>query len=402
VTYEGVLPTLNGGVTMDVASFDGYETLTLQSGYEPPDGGETGTSSPSPAFCYRGIEDWTVGQQRANAVLAALSAVNPPLPAPGTGAAGNPTLPQWTSDYVEFTDDLLASTDPYWAAPSSENDCWDGSLADDSRASVAQDRYNACFQTFDAADNADTHYSRDFPIIEAYNDRLVLGRFGWLPSPPAGDGGAGDDAGTGTTVGEQPNNRVVVAGDASNPPFLRFARCCFHHQANFKVRTGGEWVANSSTTGFLHHVVTDPATNRCVVSCNQADVLKNARAFDVPWAVPDTTGACNSPALPPGLDRNSPLAFRNPMFSFVIWQGCTPLVANDHTETARDMQWRFSLRGGFQPLTVSISQGTTAGVSPQSMRFIDSLGQLAVVDGSLQGLVLIDLNSLAFAHNPYF
>jgi hypothetical protein len=36
------------------------------------------------------------------------------------------------------------------------------------------------------------------------------------------------------------------------------------------------------------------------------------------------------------------------------------------------------------------------------MRFIDSLGQLAVVDGAQQGIVLIDINTLQFAHNPYF
>ena len=36
------------------------------------------------------------------------------------------------------------------------------------------------------------------------------------------------------------------------------------------------------------------------------------------------------------------------------------------------------------------------------MKFIDSLGQLAVVDGAQQGLVLIDLNTIGFAHNPYF
>jgi hypothetical protein len=106
--------------------------------------------------------------------------------------------------------------------------------------------------------------------------------------------------------------------------------------------------------------------------------------------------------LPTGLDRNSVLAMRNPMFSFVMWSGCTPLASNDHTETARDLVWKFSMRGGFAPVTVSISQNTTTAVLPQSMRFIDSLGQLAVVDGAQQGLVLIDLNSLQFAHSPYY
>jgi hypothetical protein len=36
------------------------------------------------------------------------------------------------------------------------------------------------------------------------------------------------------------------------------------------------------------------------------------------------------------------------------------------------------------------------------MRFIESFGQLAIVDGESQGLVLIDLNTLGLAHTPYY
>ena len=93
---------------------------------------------------------------------------------------------------------------------------------------------------------------------------------------------------------------------------------------------------------------------------------------------------------------------RNPMFSYVTWSGCGPLSpANAHTLTVRDLTWRFSIGGGFSPLTIALSGTTGAAVSPQSMLFIDSLGQLAVVDGAQQGLVLIDLNTVAFSNN-YF
>jgi hypothetical protein len=435
-TYEGALPTV-GGVLVDVASYDGYRTLTLAAGANfVPEAGtvdagyaDAAVSGPSPGFCGRGIEDWAIGQQRAFAVVDALQKGG--LPAPGSCAAGSPTLPQWTADYVELNDDLLPSTDAYWGIPSKSadpgatvNDCWDDELADvdgntPNPSPLAQARYNACFTAFDAQANADTHYARDFPIVEAYDDHLVLGRFGWLPDPTppptsCNDGGTGDggasnggasDGGAGLFVAEQPQNRVVVGADDSNKPFLRFARCCFHHQATFKVRTGGEWVTTGSVSGYMDHTITDPKTNRCVMSCNQGDVLRNSRAFDVPWGTTKPDGTCASDglsALPPNLDRNSVLAMRNPMFSFVIWSACTPLLGNDHTETARDMVWRYSLRGGFSPLTLSITGGTSTAVSPQSMRFIDSLGQLAVIDGSLQGLVLFDLNSLSLAHNPYF
>ncbi|HEY3815660.1 MAG TPA: hypothetical protein VGL81_00735 [Polyangiaceae bacterium] len=414
VTYEGSLPSL-ANIALEMASDDDtYQTLTLSTGLPAPDGGTPlNSGSISPGLCGAGIEDWTIGQARANAVLAALQTAG--LPAPGAGAQGNPKLTQWTSDYVELADDLLPQGDPYWATPSSttpgqEQDCWDPPLADPDGTAypspLANDRYTTCANQYgadgeDAAPEgnqsvADINLWRDLPILEAYDDHLVLGRFGWLPQDK-----------NGATVGEQTNNRVVVGPDPSNAPFLRLARCCFHHQATFKVRTGGEWLAIGSATGLLHHVQADPSTRRCVLTCNPTDVLENARSFDIPWSTPPTTASsatsCTPPGmLPAGLDRNSVLAMRNPMFSFVMWSGCTPLAGNDHTETARDLVWKFSMRGGFSPVTVSISQNTTTAVLPQSMRFIDSLGQLAVVDGAQQGLILIDLNTLQFAHDPYY
>jgi hypothetical protein len=418
ITYEGSLPSV-ANIALDMASDDGtYQTMTLATGI--PAAGDAGspasTGAFSPGLCGRGIEDWSIGQARAKAVLAALTASG--LPAPGLGAQGSPTLPQWTSDYVELADDLLPQGDPYWATPSSsqpgqEQDCWDPPLADPDGtpypSPLANDRYNTCASQYgadgeDAAPEgnqsvADINLGRDLPIIEAYDDHLVLGRFGWCPNL--------DCDPTKAAVSEQTNNRVVVGADPSNAPFLRFARCCFHHQATFKVRTGGQWLTIGSATGLLHHVQADPTTNRCVLTCNAADALENARTFDVPWSTPPSMGSnatgCAPPTvLPAGLDRNSVLALRNPMFSFVMWSGCTPLASNDHTETARDLVWKFSMRGGFAPVTVSISQNTTTAVLPQSMRFIDSLGQLAVVDGAQQGLVLIDLNTLQFAQGPYY
>jgi hypothetical protein len=413
VTYEGALPSVTSIALEMFSDDDSYQTLTLSTGVQGPDGGTPATApAASPGLCGRGIEDWSIGQARATAVLAALDAGG--LPAPGQGAQGNPTLPQWTSDYVELADDLLPSGDPYWATPSSsvpgqEQDCWDPPLADPDGTAypspLAGERYSVCANQYgwdgeDAAPEgnqtvADINLGRDFPILEAYDDHLVLGRFGWVPQDAKGN-----------QVAEQTNNRVVVGPDPSNASFLRLARCCFHHQATFKVRTGGEWLTVGSATGLLHHVQADPTTNRCVLACNAADALENARTFDIPWATPaaaGATGGCAPPTtLPAGLDRNSILAMRNPMFSFVMWSGCAPLAANDHTETARDLVWKFSMRGGFAPVTVSISQNTTTAVLPQSMRFIDSLGQLAVVDGAQQGLVLIDLNTLQFAQGPYY
>ncbi len=70
-------------------------------------------------------------------------------------------------------------------------------------------------------------------------------------------------------------------------------------------------------------------------------------------------------------------------------------------EIARDTVYGFTNRGEFRYLLVNIA-GTTTSVSPQSMRFIDPIGQIGVVDGASQGLTLIDLRAVTVARAPYF
>jgi hypothetical protein len=185
---------------------------------------------------------------------------------------------------------------------------------------------------------------------------------------------------------------------------LQLARCCFHNQATFKVRTGGEWVTvGQNGLGLLHHVQVG-AGGACVLSCNPDDVLRNARALDLSvTSKPNSMGTCSvTSAATPGT-RNDPTAMRNPMFSYYI-QPATGSAAScsTHSLAQRDMQWQFSMTGGFSPIAIALNAGSGAGVSPQSMKFIEPFGQLAVVDGSQQGLVIIDLNTLGFAHSPYY
>jgi hypothetical protein len=400
VTYEGVLPSVSG-ITGVLSSSDGFQTMTLLA--------------PNSQLCERGIEDAQIGRARAEQVLAALQAAglkqsNLPTPttAPNTSTPlpADTSLTAWTGDYIQITDDLLTSTDMYWSAPTvtasgaPNNPCWDGPLADNSAANIARKRFDTCDQVFgtssDQSFNVNTTFTRDFPILQAFDDHLVLGRF-YFPSQDA----------SGNPVTESSTNRTIVGPNPTNAAALRFAQCCFHSQVGFAVRTGGEWVASGNSLGLLHHVQTDPSTGACVLSCDERLQLANARSFDIPWGTFSTnasnTGTCNPAVAPVPPGRDSILAFRNPMLSYVTWSGCGPATSTvDHTSTSRDLEWRFSLRGGFNPLTISLTQGTNVPVSPQSMLFIPPLGQLAVVDGQLQGLVLIDLNTLTFAHAPYF
>lgn len=375
VTFEGPLISPVGPINLDTT--DGYQTLTIDNGVFSDAGTGAGPASglAIPGFCAMGIEDWTIGTARANAAGLAASAA-------------------WTSDYIEIADNLLAQDDPYWGE--GMNECWQGAGASlqDGASNAADARYTACADLFgsDGVDAgasgigtmADQYLSRDFPIVQAFDDHLVVGRFAWKDTA------------------EQTSNRVIIGADPSNPPFLKLAQCCFHHQATFKIRTGGEWVTiGQNGLGMLHHVQVGPG-GACVLSCNPDDVLRNARALDL--SVPAGSGSsCSIKAGPVPATRNDATAMRNPMFSFYMQPATGPTTSCDtHTLVQRDYQWQFTMAGGFQPITIQLNGGTNAGVSPQSMKFIEPFGQMAVVDGSQQGLVIIDLNTLGFAHSPYY
>ena len=164
VTYEGVIPS-SAGVLMDIApsSPGNFSTLTFTA---------TGAN-----FCGLGIEDWGLGQARANAALSEMAAAKLPV------TPEEKTLPSWTTDYVEITDDILVSTDPYWGT---DQACWDipgTDLTNDAGAtggmSVATRRYDLCQATFgQPGSNPDLNVTRDAPILQAYTDHFVVGRFG--------------------------------------------------------------------------------------------------------------------------------------------------------------------------------------------------------------------------------
>lgn len=444
VTYEGALPTTSPLVA-NIFSTSEYEDLTFSLGGVPSSsvadaGPDASVFAAGGGFCEVGVEDWSLGQARANKVQTEMLAQRLP---------GSATLPQWTADYVEITDNILASNDCYWqenlpgegglsggcvtgsgstsgpdaaAAPVGSSCDW-GEVAKQepdvmTGNNVARNRYNVCAQAFGPPDTtpatpnapyslADNYLLRDLPIVEAFDDHLVVTRFQWDP----GQG----------SCPERTTNRSVFGGtngdgrDPNNTPYFSLAQCCFHNQAGFKVRTGGEWaVVGQSGLGFVHHVRTDPTSGRCVLSCDPLDVLRNGRTFDIPYETAGPGNQCASPTVQ--IDRASPLAFRNPMFSFAMWQGCNPAISNDdagsgfglcvgfgdHTTSQRDLSWRFSMRGGFTPLTFSLEGVSDTLVVPQSVRPLPTFQQLAIVDGAEQGLILVDLHTLQFAHDPYF
>ncbi|MDB5212248.1 MAG: hypothetical protein JWO86_175 [Myxococcaceae bacterium] len=333
VTYEGAIPGFDG-LSGVITSEDNFLSLTV--------------NAPEARFCSKGVEDWALGIERTTEIARTLANRNIALA---------PRSERLMTDYVQLTEEILPASDPWWTF---QTECWAPAL------DTAAKRQDACVRTFGNA--ADQSTQRDFPIVEAYDDRVVLGRF----------------------FTSADNHREVVYKDPSNAENLKLAKCCFHNQARFHVRTGALWstigqtVGGGPGVGFLHHVSAGDG-GRCVTSCDPREALLNGRLFTSPPGVGVT--------LPS--QRNSPLAMRNPMFA--IWMAGGDLG----TPPDRDTQYTFSTRGQFRALFVSVAGGTIS-VSPQSSRYVEALGQLAVVDGSSQGLVLIDLRAVTVARAPYF
>lgn len=349
ITYEGILP---GDGLGTISTTDGYASIVL--------------SQPQASFCTKGIEDWDQGRARAAAINAELLQ---------SGVAPASGLDRRIVDYVQLTEDLLDPSDPYWGLPDDPGQCWAPELA------TAKQRYDACNVMFGQA--ADQNPTRDFPILEAYDDKLVVGRF------YAADG----------------ETREVVYKDPSNAPELKLMACCFHQQARFRVRTGGVWSAVGSAPGgnpgigFLNHGTVDER-GRCVSSCDPRESLLNGRVPAVP--------ATGKPA-----SRDGALVMRNPMFSVRIDDGYVvdPSLQNGTARVppgarpiapTRDTVYVFGTRGAFTPFSLNVGQ-TTTSVNLQSIRYVDALGQVAVVDAASQGLVLIDLdNTTIAAGSPYY
>ncbi len=353
ITYEGALPGFDG-IAGTLSSSDGFRSV--------------GLASTTALFCRRGVEDLRASASRRAAIAAESDATT----------VAPPRLDDRLADYVQFTDDVLPATDPYWSlndAGGQPPACWDVPLdgGRNLKSESAAVRQQVCSDKFGLASNQSPQ--RDFPIVEAYDDHLVLGRYLYTDPKTRPIGG-----------------RVIAPRDTDSQVDFKLAQCCFHNQAHFKVRTGAQWVTIGTVAGYLHHINAD-ANKACVQSSTPREVLLNSRLVE--YAEIDGTTVKQIGQV----SRNSAFAVRNPIFSAALRS--TSLPQGLFTASTRDLAWRFSLRGGFAQQGINLAATTTA-VVPQSMAFFDSIGRVAVVDGSSQGLVLISLDSIAVVGSPYF
>jgi hypothetical protein len=296
------------------------------------------------SFCNRGIED---------AALAAEVAADM-----GVAANKRAAYSARHADYVQITSELRAEDDRYWT---------DGAGKSCGGAS-GKAAFLGCRTDFGTSDTPSD--LRDFRVTEARQNELTV----------------------------EPRNAKNAADRQS---VLDRLACCFGGSAlRYRLRAGHQWIVRGGRSGFRHNVVAD-ADLRCIRDCNPRRSLLRSRILEV------SSSSCKGPdcgigsassadvacvvsgekALAPG-GAGAECIFENLLYRFAIYRGTAP--------TERDMAFSFQLIGGFTPLVANLA-AQTAAVSPQSMTFVPQLGQLAVVDGAAEGLVLVSLDTVGIS-----
>lgn len=243
------------------------------------------------------------------------------------------------ADYVQ----IAAST------PAEDDSYWDGKTCS----------FDQCTSIFGSIEIPKT--TRDFKIIEAYQDHLELD----VPANLADD----------------------------------FA-CCFPSLVGFNVRVGNQWAVIGVSSGFIHHVIPTPeqsstadrAVGACRNSCDPRDARRNGRVRSLPHGEVVKDG--------------DPRAFINPFFRFSIneAQDGNEYDGNPNSPTdnrpKRGTFFQVNTQGNFKPLLVNLASQTTE-IQPQSIGFVGATSEVVIVDGSLEGIILMNASSLNITRRYY-
>ena len=266
---------------------------------------------PNGRFCASGVQS--------------LGAVKERLSANGESAADVERTAPGFADFVVVKTELSDPSDAYWRTPG---------------LSCAQ---AVCASKFGT--NAAPLPAREWLVTEAYQDHLV--------------------------IAQRPSVKDPMTGELVADPSItdELVKCCFPTEIAYEVRAGHQWVVVGDQTGFLHHVIPNPADGTCRDSCDPALGRLNGRVIEA------KAGSVVKDSTPS-------VAFTNPMFRFAI---LAPSAAS--SASVRDQQFRFVTQGSFSPLRIFLS-GTSTDVNPLSLSLAPT-GELAVPDGASQGLVFV-------------
>ena len=259
------------------------------------------------------------------------------------GNASPAAKAQELADYVQIASSIPEEDDIHWTSPETQGVC----------------TFQQCKSTFGPAELP--REARDLTILEAYQDRLELG---------ASRGGASPEV----------------------------IECCFPTLVGFNVRVGSQWAVVGNATGFLHHVIAAPESvgetplGACRNSCDPTRARLNGRV----------RAAKHGEVVKDG----DALAFMNPYFRIAINDPApdNEYDANPDSDTVngppRDTFFQFATQGNFRPLLLNLAANTTE-IQPQAITFVPSTGELAITDGSLEGLILLSAGRLDVTRQYY-
>jgi len=274
------------------------------------------------------------------------------------------------ADFVQVTTALPLATDSYW-----EN---------------ALVSHAECLKIFGAEDAEPLPETRDFTVVSAFADHLVL----------------------------TPRNPKDRSSDWS------FVTACFPTAQTYRLRAGNHWVLRHDALGFRHDIVASGATSQCVRSCDPLRKWSKGRVFEISSVAgddPDVPHCRAADLLSDPLDLRVGCATEadvacvydqlkfdaegKPVSSQVsldepaaacIFNGLNDRFAlyRGRLPSKRDSAFTWNTTGGFAPLLMSLTSVSNV-VAPQSIQFLQQPEQLAVVDGASQGLVLFSLDTFS-------
>jgi hypothetical protein len=245
------------------------------------------------------------------------------------------------ADYVRLGTELPDQADRYWDAKKAEFP----TVCD----------FNECREIFGSIDVP--AIGRDFRIVEAYQDHLEV----------------------------EPRSPFPTTKLTKPSAWREATKCCFPSLVAFEVHVSHQWEVVGDQSGFIHHVIADPVTGVCRESCDPNQARMNGRAPRVP-----RPSMNELPVVP----DHDPRGFLNPMFRFAVIDP-PPNANNEPVDPILGQQFRWITSGAFKPLLVSLSSDANTMIQPVGMTYVPATGQLAVTDGSINGLLLIDLSSSA-------
>ncbi len=216
--------------------------------------------------------------------------------------------PSDLADYVQITSDLPNVLDPYWT---------DGLRLVDAGVNPPACTYESCLSLFGTIDVTELDTRRDLRILEAYQDSVSVVVRDTQNVPgclPDGADCSASGAATACCSGKDQCNSNNQCGQTITFDVIN---CCFPSYVQYTVRVGSQWSVVGDQSGFLHHVIADPAHDgACRNACDPVLARKNSRVVESPYA------AIPAPIPDRGVGDIDPSpSFLSPMFRFGITAG---------------------------------------------------------------------------------